>query len=55
MELPDRHGRALWAPTPGPHTQVLEDAYGVALSRVEFEVRGALAALPAGNVDSAAH
>ena len=55
MELPDRHGRALWAPTPGPHTLVLEDAYGVALSRVEFEVRGALAALPAGNVDSAAH
>ena len=42
-EVPDRHGRALWAPTPGPHTLVLEDARGFALSRVEFEVRGSLA------------
>jgi penicillin-binding protein 1C len=42
-EVPDRHGRVLWAPTPGPHTLVLEDARGFALSRVEFEVRGSLA------------
>ncbi len=42
-EVPDRHGRVLWAPTPGPHTLVLEDARGAALSRVEFEVRGSLA------------
>jgi hypothetical protein len=40
---PDRHGHALWPPTPGSHALVLEDAYGVALSRVEFEVRGFLA------------
>ena len=53
--LPDRHGRALWAPTPGPHTLVLEDARGVALSRVEFEVRGGLAAPPGGNRDSVEH
>jgi penicillin-binding protein 1C len=43
-DLPLRHGRVLWAPTPGPHTLVLEDARGMALSRVEFEVRGNLAA-----------
>ena len=41
-EVPDRHGRAVWAPTPGPHPLVLEDAHGTALSRVEFEVRGNL-------------
>jgi penicillin-binding protein 1C len=41
--LPDRQGHALWPPTPGSHTLVLEDANGVALSRVEFEVRGFLA------------
>ena len=42
-EVPDRHGRVLWAPTPGPHKLVLEDARGAVLSRVEFEVRGSLA------------
>jgi penicillin-binding protein 1C len=46
-ELPDRHGRVLWAPTPGSHTLVLEDAGGTALSRVEFEVRGNLAPVSA--------
>jgi penicillin-binding protein 1C len=39
-ELTDRHGRVLWAPTPGRHTLVLEDAQGAVLSRVDFEVRG---------------
>ena len=41
--LADRGGRALWAPTPGRHTLVLEDARGDAVSRVEFEVRGGYA------------
>jgi hypothetical protein len=39
-ELPDRGGRALWAPTSGRHALVLVDADGAALSRVDFEVRG---------------
>jgi penicillin-binding protein 1C len=39
-ELPDRGGRALWAPTPGRHALVLVDADGTALSRVGFDVRG---------------
>ncbi len=39
-ELPDRGGRALWAPTPGRHVLVLVDADGTALSRVDFDVRG---------------
>jgi hypothetical protein len=33
----------LWAPTPGRHTLVLEDAQGAVLSRVDFEVRGSVA------------
>jgi penicillin-binding protein 1C len=33
-------GRADWRPTAGPHTLVLEDAQGNALSSVSFEVRG---------------
>jgi len=39
-ELPDRGGRALWAPTPGRHTLRLVDADGAVLSRVDFDVRG---------------
>ena len=39
-KLPDRGGRALWAPTSGRHALVLVDADGTALSRVDFEVRG---------------
>jgi penicillin-binding protein 1C len=42
--LPDRAERALWAPTLGRHVLVLADAQGVATSRVEFEVRGSVAA-----------
>ena len=42
-DLSDRHGQALWAPTPGRHTLVLEDMRGAVLSRVEFEVRGSAA------------
>ena len=44
VELADRGGRVLWAPTPGRHTLQLENAGGDVLSRVEFEVRGNLAA-----------
>jgi penicillin-binding protein 1C len=45
-DLPDRHGKVLWAPTPGRHTLVLEDMRGVVLSRVDFEVRGNIAGAP---------
>lgn len=40
--LADESARALWSPTPGRHSLVLEDAQGLALSRVAFEVRGHL-------------
>jgi len=42
--IADRPGHVLWAPTPGPHALVLEDARGAVLSRVDFEVRGSVAA-----------
>ncbi|MEP7330180.1 MAG: penicillin-binding protein 1C, partial [Betaproteobacteria bacterium] len=42
--LAERGGRALWAPTPGRHALVLEDGHGMTLSRVDFEVRGNVAA-----------
>jgi penicillin-binding protein 1C len=40
VDLADRGGRALWAPTPGRHTLRLVDADGAVLSRVDFDVRG---------------
>ena len=43
--LADVRGRAAWTPRPGPHTLVLEDATGRALSSVAFEVRGDPAAV----------
>jgi penicillin-binding protein 1C len=43
--LADTRGRAAWTPRPGPHTLVLEDATGRALSSVAFEVRGDPAAV----------
>ncbi|HTP98223.1 MAG TPA: penicillin-binding protein 1C [Casimicrobiaceae bacterium] len=39
-ELPERGARVLWAPAPGHHRLVLEDASGRAVSSVEFDVRG---------------
>jgi penicillin-binding protein 1C len=46
--MPDVRGRASWAPRPGRHTLVLEDAEGRMLSSVAFEVRGDPAALGEG-------
>jgi penicillin-binding protein 1C len=43
-EMSDRHGQVLWAPTPGRHALVLQDARGTVLSRVDFEVRGGVSA-----------
>jgi penicillin-binding protein 1C len=42
VELAERGGRALWAPTPGRHAVMLVDGEGKVLSRVSFEVRGHL-------------
>ncbi|MFZ5504650.1 MAG: penicillin-binding transpeptidase domain-containing protein, partial [Pseudomonadota bacterium] len=37
--LPAIEGRALWSPRPGRHRLALEDAHGLQLQSVEFEVR----------------
>ncbi|MCR6664633.1 MAG: transglycosylase domain-containing protein [Methyloversatilis sp.] len=37
--LPAIEGRALWSPRPGRHRLALEDAHGLQLQSIEFEVR----------------
>ena len=39
-EIAERGARILWAPVPGRHVLALEDADGVAVSTLSFEVRG---------------